>query len=81
MAKKRSLSDTYIPKDMKFNGESHGKQFRCFEELLFYMKKAKDKFQANNHDQGTLFLEKSIDLATQREKEAYASRIGTSSTN
>ncbi len=35
------------------------------------MKKAKYKFQANNHDQGTLFLEKSIDFDTQREKEVY----------
>ncbi len=75
--KEHDMSDTYVPKEMKFNGESFEKQFRCLEELLFYMNKAKDKFQANNHDQGMLFLEKSIALATQREKEVYIANRST----
>ncbi len=70
-AKEHDVSDTYVPKEMKFNGESFEKQFRCLEELLFYMNKAKDKFQANSHDQGMFFLEKSIALATQKLKEVH----------
>ncbi len=70
-AKEHDVSDTYVPKEMKFNGESFEKQFRCLEELLFYMNKAKDKFQANSHDQGMFFLDKSIALATQKLKEIY----------
>ncbi len=40
-----------------------------------FQHKAKDKFQVYNHDQGTLFLEKSIDLATQREKEVCIANL------
>ncbi len=70
-AKEHDVLDTYIPKEMKFNGESFEKQFCCLEELLFYMNKAKEKFQANSHDQGMFFLDKSIALATQKLKEIY----------
>ncbi len=35
------------------------------------MNKAKDKFQANSHDQGMFFLDKSIALANQKLKEVY----------
>ncbi|MCP3667696.1 MAG: hypothetical protein GY696_35265 [Gammaproteobacteria bacterium] len=72
-----SPSETFVPKDMKFESVGIEHQYRCVEETEFHLKKAMAKLQAEQLQLAKESIQRALDVIERRKKDVLvANRSG-----